>query len=183
MALTSTIVNFDIDLSHIDRGVYETLALRVAMHPSESPAYLTARVLAFALEYTDGIAFSAGGISEPDEPAIAVRDLTGALLMWLDVGMPDAARLHKAGKLARRVVVYTHRDPAQLMAQLEGQRIHRADALEIYSFDRSFIEQLAGRLERRMAFGLTVSDGQLLVAIGDDVLEGPTTRHVLTARQ
>ena len=50
MALTATIYNFDIDLSDSDRGVYETLALRVAQHPSESDEYLIARVLAYLLD-------------------------------------------------------------------------------------------------------------------------------------
>ena len=36
MALSSTVYTLDIDLADSDRGVYETLALRVARHPSES---------------------------------------------------------------------------------------------------------------------------------------------------
>src|SRR6266571_4484237 len=112
MALTATVYNFDIDLSDTDRNVYETLALRVAQHPSESDEYLVTRVLAYALELTDGIAFSRG-ISDPEEPALAVRDLTGAIQTWIEIGAPDAARLHKASKAASRVVVYTHKDPQQ----------------------------------------------------------------------
>ena len=113
MALTATLYNFEIDLSDVDRNVYEKLALKVARHPSESEAYLVARVLAYCLEYTEGIAFSPGGLSSPDEPPIAVRDLTGALRAWIEIGAPDAARLHKASKAAPRVALYTHRDPAQ----------------------------------------------------------------------
>src|SRR5688500_9534408 len=111
VALTATIYTFDIQLAHVDRGVYETLALRAARHPSETEEYLLTRVLAYCLEYAEGIAFSKG-LAEPDEPALAVRDLTGALRVWIDVGAPDAARLHKASKAAPRVAVYTHRDPA-----------------------------------------------------------------------
>ena len=76
MSLTATIYNFDIELADSDRSVYETLALRVARHPSESEEYLLTRLLAYTMEYTDGIVFSSG-LSEPDEPAISVRDLTG----------------------------------------------------------------------------------------------------------
>src|SRR5918997_7076013 len=136
MALTATIHNFDIQLSDVDRGVYESLSLRVARHPSETEEYLLTRVLAYCLEYAEGIAFSKG-LAEPDEPAIAVRDLTGALRVWIDVGAPDAARLHKASKAAPRVAVYTHRPPAQLLRALAGERIHRADALELYAVDRT----------------------------------------------
>jgi uncharacterized protein YaeQ len=96
LALTATIYKFDIDLADADRQVYDTLALQVARHPSESEGYLITRVLAYALELTSGIEFSRGGVSDPDEPAIVVRDLTGALRVWIEVGMPDAARLHKA---------------------------------------------------------------------------------------
>ena len=95
MALGATIYNFDIDLADADRSVYESLALRVPRHPSESAEYLVTRVLAYLLEYTGGIGFSKG-VSEPDEPAIVVRDLTGAINAWIEVGTPDAARLHKA---------------------------------------------------------------------------------------
>src|SRR5919107_2661981 len=99
MALTATIHNFDIELADSDRGVYETLALRVARHPSESEEYLIARLLAYLLEYAEGIEFSRG-VSDPDEPTIAVRDLTGVIKTWIDIGTPDAARLHKASKAA-----------------------------------------------------------------------------------
>ena len=91
MALTATIYNFDIELADSDRGVYESLALRLAKHPSESEEYLVARVLAYLVEYADGIEFSRG-VSSPDEPAIAIRDLTGAIRTWIDIGTPDAAR-------------------------------------------------------------------------------------------
>src|SRR6476659_8158785 len=108
MALTATIHNFDIDLADGDRGVYESLALRVARHPSESEEYLVTRLLAYALEYTDGIAFSPGGLSDADEPAITVRDLTYAIHSWIEIGSPDAARLHRASKASPRVADYTH---------------------------------------------------------------------------
>ena len=117
MALTATIYNFDVELADTDRNVYETLAVRMARHPSESEEYLIARLLAYLLEFTVGIEFSRG-VSTPEEPAIAVRDLTGALKTWIDIGTPDADRLHKASKLAERVVVYTHRDPAQFTDSL-----------------------------------------------------------------
>src|SRR5665647_3956724 len=78
MALTATIYNFDVQLGDVDRGVYETLSFKVAQQPSETEEYLLSRVLAYCLEYAEGIAFSKG-IAEPDVPALAVRDLTGAM--------------------------------------------------------------------------------------------------------
>jgi uncharacterized protein YaeQ len=175
MALTATIYNFDVDVADADRHVYESLALRVARHPSESEEYLVARVLAYLLELADGIAFSRG-VSDPDEPAIAIRDLTGGLRTWIDVGTPDAARLHKASKAAARVVVYTHKDPAQFLKHLAGERIHRAEALELYAIDRQLIAALVARLERRVAFSLSVTDRELYVSIGADTLTGRVVR-------
>ena len=175
MALAATIYNFGIELADADREVYESLALRVARHPSESEEYLLTRVLAYALEFTEGIEFSRG-LSEPDEPAISVRDLTGAIRSWIDIGTPDAGRLHKAGKAAPRVAVYTHKDPAQLISRLAVERIHRVEALELYAVDRGLIRGLTARLERRMAFNLSVSDRDLYLSIGADTLTGPVSR-------
>ncbi len=178
MALTATIYNMDIDLADADRGVYESLALRIACHPSEADDYLMMRVLAYLLEYTDGLEFSRG-LSDPDEPTIAARDLTGALRVWVEIGSPDAARLHKAAKAAPRVVVYSHKDVGQWLARLDGARIHRADAIEIWSIDRAFLATLVGRLARRMSFSVSVTDRELYLSIGTDTLTGRLTRHVL----
>jgi uncharacterized protein YaeQ len=176
VALGATLYSIDIDLADADRQVYDSLALRVARHPSESEEYLIARVIAYALEFAEGIAFSPGGLSDPDEPAIAVRDLTGALRSWIDVGSPDAARLHKASKASPRVAVYTHKNVDRLRETLAGAKIHRADALELYALDRGLIAALAARLDRRMAFTLSVADRELFVAIGAEALHGAAPR-------
>jgi len=176
MALTATIYNIEIDLADADRRVYESLALRVARHPSESEEYLVTRILAYALEFREGIAFSPG-LSDPDEPAISVRDLTGTIQSWIDIGIPDAARLHKASKAAPRVAVYTHKDPTQLVNRLSGERIHRAEELELYAVDRRLIGELAARLDRRTAFGLSISESDLCISIGTDTLTGGVVRH------
>ena len=180
MALTATIYTFTIQLSDVDRAVHEALALKVARHPSETAEHLLTRVLAYCLEYAEGIAFSRG-ISDPDEPALAVRDLTGALKVWIDIGSSDAARLHKAAKAAPRVAVYTHKDPAQLRQQLAGERIHRAEALELHAIDRELIAGLVQRLERRTAFDLSVTDRHLFISIGHDTLSGAVDRVRLDA--
>lgn len=175
MALTATIYNFDVDLSDNDRSVYESVALRVAQHPSESEEYLVARLLAYLLEYTEGIAFSRG-VSEPDEPTIAVRDLTGAISAWIEIGTPDSARLHKASKSGARVVVYCHKEGAQWLKGLAAAGILRADALELYAMDRGLIAQLVSRLDRRMSFSVSITDRELYVSIGDANLTGVVTR-------
>jgi uncharacterized protein YaeQ len=174
MALTATIYNFDIELADTDRHVYESLTLRLARHPSESEEYLVARLIAYLLEFAEGIEFSRG-VSSPDEPTIAIRDLTGALKAWIDIGTPDAERLHKASKIAARVAVYTHKDPTQFLKQLAGRKIHNAEALELYALDRAMVSALVARLERRVAFSLSVSGRELYLSIGPDHLTGSVT--------
>ena len=82
MALGATIHTFDVQLADVDRGVYDDLTLRVARHPSETDANMILRVLAYCLEFEEGIAFSEG-ISSADEPAVLVRDLTGRVTAWI----------------------------------------------------------------------------------------------------
>jgi len=151
------------------------LALRLARHPSESEEYLIARLLAYLLEFTEGIEFSRG-VSSPEDPTIAVRDLTGKLTTWIDIGTPDADRLHKASKLADRVAVYTHKDPALFLKQLAGRKIHNAGSLELYSLDRPLIDALAARLERRVAFSVSITEKELYLSIGADHLTGRVVR-------
>ena len=169
MALGATIYTFKIALADSDRGVYESLDLRVARHPSETEDYLLTRVLAYCLEYAEGISFSTG-LSDSDQPAISVRDLTGALRVWIDIGAPEAARLHRAAKLSPRVAVYTHKDGGQLAARLGAERIHRAEALELYAVDRDWLADLSARLARRMEFALTISDRHVYLSLGADTL-------------
>ena len=175
MALTATIYNFDIELADTDRHVYESLALRLARHPSEAEEYLIARLLAYLMEFTEGIEFSRG-VSTPEDPTIAIRDLTGRMTTWIDIGTPDADRLHKASKLADRVVVYTHKDPVLFVKQLAGRKIHNANALELYALDRALIDALVTRLERRVAFSVSITDRELYLSIGADHLTGRVVR-------
>jgi uncharacterized protein YaeQ len=171
MALSSTMYVFTVRLADADRSVYETLTLRVAQHPSETAEYLVTRVLAYCLEYTEGIAFSKG-LSDPEDPTIAVRDLTGVLRTWIDIGAPEAARLHKAGKAAGRVAVYAHRDVTPWLARISGERIHRSAALEIHVMDRDLVAALASRLERRMEIDLAVTERNVYVSVADETFSG-----------
>jgi len=172
MALGATVYVFDIRLADADRNVYETLALRVARHPSETEEYLLARVLAYCLEYAEGIGFSSGGLSNPDEPALAIRDLTGILKSWIEIGAPEATRLHKASKAAPRVVVYAHKDIDASLAKLQGERIHRAEHIEYYAVDRELLAALAAKLERRMSWDLSIADRHVYLTIADSTLTG-----------
>ena len=176
MALTATIYQFTVELSDVDRGVYETLDLRVACQPSESAEYMITRVLAYCLEYADGIAFTQG-VAAKDEPAVWVRDPTGKLLAWIEVGLPDAERLHRGSRAAGRAAVYTHRDVEQFQKQLAGKRIFRAEEIPIYALDRRFVEELGGLADRRTNFAITVTEGELFVTVGSKVLHTQVTEY------
>lgn len=179
MALGATIHTFTVQLADVDRGVYEDLALRVARHPSETEAFMMTRLLAYCLEYEEGIAFSEG-ISSTDEPAVLVRDLTGRLTVWIEVGAPDADRLHYASKLADRTVVYTHRDPAKVMAPWAGKRIHKADAITLRSFDPGFVEAAVAALDRRNSVTLSVTERELYLDINGTSLSSAVHDHRIT---
>jgi len=170
LALNATIYTFDIEVADSDRAVYETLNLRVAQHPSETPDYLLTRVLAYCLEYSEGIGFSKG-LSDPDDPAIFVRDLTGALQVWVDIGLPEPERLHRASKAAPRVAVYTHKDPAQWTLRIRDAKIHRAEKLEAFAFDRVWLASVVARLERRMKFSLARSEGEIYLTLDTETLQ------------
>jgi uncharacterized protein YaeQ len=176
MAQASTVFVVTIDLSDVDRDVYEQLELRVARHPSETAAYMLVRLLAYCLEYTDGIEMTAG-LSSGDEPALVVRDLTGRITKWIEVGLPDADRLHRGSKLAGDVSVYTHRDVRQLMVQLEGAKIHRAADIPIRAFDKNVVEEVAELIDRRSSFALMVSGGEPTLSIGDRTFTIPMTEQ------
>ena len=112
-------------------------------------------------------------------PSIGNGSMTGAIRSWIDVGVPEAARLHRASKAVPRVAVYTFKDPARVIRRLAGERIHRVEALELYAIDRALLGVLAARLERRMAWSLSVSDRDLYLTIGGDTLTGAVSRHAV----
>jgi uncharacterized protein YaeQ len=164
MAAGAVIHTFDVQIADVDRGVYDDVSLRMARHPSETDAFMVTRLLAYCLEYADGIAFTEG-VSATDEPAVLVRDATGAITAWIEVGAPDADRLHRGSKLADRTVVYSHRDPAKLLPLWAGKKIHRADDIVLRTFDAGFVDAAAGSVERRNAVTLSVTEGQLYLDV------------------
>lgn len=179
MAAQATIHRVQIQLSDVDRGVYEALDLRIARHPSESMRYMLTRTLAYALSYEEGIAFSKGGISDTDEAPVAVRDPTGRLLAWIDVGTPAAERMHKASKAAPRVSIFTHGDLALLRREALAGKVHKAEAIEVWRIDTALLDALEPRIERHTAFDVTRSDGRLYLTLGETTLEGAVTRGSL----
>lgn len=180
MALTATMHTFAIELADIDRGVYATLDLRVARQPSETAEYMLSRVLAYCLEYTEGISFTEG-VAAGDEPAVVVRDLTGRITAWIEVGAPDADRIHRAAKLAARVAVYTHRTIGVVLEQLSAKKIHRAAEVPVYTFGRGFLEQVAEAIGRRSVVALTITERELYLDVDGRTFTTTIEEHQLAS--
>jgi len=175
MALPATLRKFEIALADSDREIYEQLDLRVAQHPSESERYLVARVIARALEHADGVEFSRGGVSDDEEPALIQRDLRGDLQAWIEVGSPSPDRLHKATKLAPRVVVYAWKNVDQLAAAITERGVHRADEIALRALPPELLDGVAATLDRINRWDLSVTGGVLYLAIGTAQFEGTVT--------
>ena len=176
MAQTATVYNLGVDLSDIDRGVYEKFNLCVARHPSETLEYMLMRIFAYCLEYGDGIALTQG-VAAGDEPAVLCRDLTGRVTAWIEVGMPDPGRLHRGNKLAGRAAVYTHRDIRKLLAQLSATHVHRIQDIPVYEFEPNFVDEVAALLERRSALSITITERELYLEIAGQTFTSRVVEH------
>jgi uncharacterized protein YaeQ len=177
----SSLHRFRIELSDVDRGVYESLDFRVARHPSESSPFLITRVLAYALNAQEGLEFSPGGLSDVDEPALRITDNQGGHRLWIEIGNPSARKLHKAAKAAKEVKVYTYKDPELLLDEIARNKVHQANRIAIYSLAPKFLDQLAATLERDNAWGLVHTEGSLTLTVGDQAIAGELRRHATHA--
>jgi uncharacterized protein YaeQ len=175
----ATMFRFSVNLSDVDRGVYEMLDLRLACHPSESMRYLITRMLAYCLSYEEGITFSKGGLSAAEEAPITIHDPTGLFLAWIDIGSPSAERLHKASKAARRVAVFTYAPMVNLRREAMTRPIHKIEAIEVWRIEPSCLDAIEEKLDRNMSLEVLHNDGTLYVTINGAVIEGTLTRHSL----
>ena len=163
MAQTSTLFRFQIELSDIDRGRYETLDFRTAMHPSESGPYLLTRVIAYALNYDEGLEFSPQGLGDPDVPALRLLSPSGNFELWIDIGNPSAKRMNKASKTAKVVKIYTYKDPKVLLNDLNTEGVHKSSQIQIFSIKADFLEKLTLALKRDNKWSFVIQDNQLTV--------------------
>ncbi len=179
MGLTVTLYKFQIELSDIPRGVYETLDFRVAQHPSEAMPYLLTRVLAYILNIQEGLTFSPTGLHDPDAPAISIDSPNGGQQLIIEIGSPSARKLHKATKTARAVKVYTYKNPESLMTEIRDEKVHRANEIEVFSLTQNFLTQLAEILKRDNRWGLLFDDGTITIQVGERAISGELQAHSL----
>jgi len=171
------IYRFQIELSDIDRSVYETLDFRVAQHPSEHMPYLLSRVLAYILNAQEDLAFSATGLHDPDAAAISIPDSFGGFKLLIEIGSPSARKLHKATKVSKAVKVYIYKTPEKFMNDLREVKIHRVDEIDFYSFSANFLEELSLVIKRDNRWDVLFNDGRITVQTGESAISDELSTH------
>jgi uncharacterized protein YaeQ len=167
MALKSTIYKAQVQLADMDRHVYADHALTLALHPSETEERLMARLLAFALlapgDDRRGRLEFAKGLSDPDEPDLWQRDLTGELVQWIEVGQPDERRMLKASARAERVTIYAYSAAVPVWWQGIATKLTRAANLAVWQLPAEQSQALAALAARSMQLQISVQDGHVWV--------------------
>ena len=158
---------FQIELSDVDRGIYETLDFRVSQHPSETHPYLLSRVFAYCLAYQEGLEFAPGGLSDPEAPTLRKLGSMNSIDTWIEIGNPSARKLHKATKSAKNVMVFTYKNPTVLLNEINSEQVHRKYELELYAFDPKFLDAVAEFLEKNNRWSLLAQQGQMDLNFGE----------------
>lgn len=171
MALKATIFKASVQVSDTDRHYYQSHALTIARHPSETDERMMVRLLAFALHAHETLEFGKG-LSTEDEPDLWRKDLTGAIQLWIDVGQPDEKRLRKACGRASEVVVYSYGGSgAAIWREQIAATVERSRNLVVRSIAPAASQAMAKLAQRSMALTYTVQDGQVWVADAKDTVQ------------
>ena len=160
MALKATIFKAELQVSDLDRNYYHDHTLTLARHPSETDERMMVRLLAFALHADQALAFGKG-LSADDEPGLWQKDLTGAIDLWIDVGLPDEKRIRKACGRANQVAVYSYGGRgADLWWTQNGGELGRARNLTVANVPLATSAALARLAQRNMQLQCTIQEGQ-----------------------
>jgi len=163
MALKSTIFKAELQISDLDRHYYAAHALTLARHPSETDERMMVRLLAFALFAHERLEFGRG-LSTEDEPALWRKDLTGAVELWIEVGLPDERDIRKACGKANRVAVLCYGGRgADLWWTQNREKLERLHNLEVLGLPAEAAQDLAALASRSMSLQCTIQDGQIWI--------------------
>ncbi|MCB1801736.1 MAG: YaeQ family protein [Gammaproteobacteria bacterium] len=161
MALNATIFRCALQVSDLDRGYYGSHDLTIARHPSETDERMMVRLLTFALNASDRLAFSRG-LSQDDEPDLWQRSLSDEIELWIELGQPDEKRIRKACARAAQVIIYTFQQRAgEVWWRQVGDKLERFDHLAVYRLPQDAGEQLAAFAQRNMDLQCTIQDGEI----------------------
>ncbi|TEW56171.1 YaeQ family protein [Psychromonas sp. RZ22] len=162
MALKPTIFKMSINVSNLDDDIYETIALTVAQHPSETTERMVARILAYVLNNQEFLSFTTG-LSEADDPDIWAKNFSDEFLLWIDVGEPSFDRIKKACRQAKETKVYCFNTKSNVWWK-QSKKDFATINVEVYQFEFEQIQQMANLVERTMDFSLTITDNVFYVA-------------------
>jgi len=161
MALKATIFKAELQIADIDGNYYHDHALTIARHPSETDERMMVRLLAFALHADEALAFGKG-LSADDEADLWQKDLTGAIKLWIDVGLPDERSVRKACGRAERVVIYSYGGRvADMWWEQASGKLQRCENLTVLNLTSESSRALAKLAQRNMRLHCTVQDGQI----------------------
>lgn len=169
MALKSTIFKADLQIADMDRHYYQDHAVTVARHPSETDERMMVRILAF-IRHADSLLSFGKGLSDVDEPDLWQKDLTGAIDLWIEVGLPDEKSILKACGRAAKVVVYSYGGNSAIWWGQIGSRVERAKNLEVWHIPPATSQALAALARRTMQLQCTIQDGQAWITDGADTV-------------
>ncbi|MDD2542796.1 MAG: YaeQ family protein [Desulfuromonadaceae bacterium] len=170
MALPSTVYRVTIQLSDVERGIYESLQATVARHPSETEERLVARLLAYAIFFDPELSFTKG-VSAGDEPDLWVKGPDDRVLLWVEVGLPEADRLIKASRHTEQVALVACGRALPKWEQLHLPKLEGIPNLSVIHFDQAFISNLVATLGRSIIWTVTISDGNLYLNVGEEAFE------------
>ncbi len=162
MALKPTIYKARIALSDLDRNLYESRNLTIALHPSETLERMVARILAYCLNAQDNLIFCKG-LSDADEADLWARNLNDAIELWIDVGEPAAERIKKASRLAKAVKVYSFNSKSDTW-WTQGQEEFTQLKAQWFQFPWPQVQALAATVNKTMDWSMTISENSIFVS-------------------
>jgi uncharacterized protein YaeQ len=170
MALKATIFKAGLQVADLDRQYFADHALTIARHPSETDERMMVRILAFACHANEALAFGKG-LSDVDEPDISLRDLTGAIDQWIEVGQPDEKRILRACGRARSVSVYAYGPGAEIWWRQLGPKLERTRNLEVLRIPAETARDLAALARRTMNLQCTIQEGRIWIGEGERTVQ------------
>jgi uncharacterized protein YaeQ len=170
MALPATIYRVNLQLADLDRGIYESLQATVARHPSETAERLVARLLAYAIFYEPGLSFTRG-ISAGDEPDAWVKGPDDRVILWVEVGLPEAERLIRAQRHASRVALVACGRSLPSWEQQHLPKVAELPRITIIAVPLPALDSLTSLLERVVTWSVTITEGALYLDAGGVTVE------------
>ena len=168
MAIKSTIFKVNLQIADMERHYYQDHALTIARHPSETDERMMVRLLAFALHAHEYLEFGQG-MTADDEADIWRKDLTGAIELWIDVGLPDEKLIRKACGRANQVMIYTYGGrTAEMWFAQNSSQFERLKNLTVVNLPSENTRAMAKLAQRNMQLQCTIQDGQVWLGDGNE---------------